>query len=135
MVCYFSSWAVYRPGKGSYDVEDVDPNICTHLMFGFAGLGSNWEIKVRGSKTPTSHNSKNYKIVKMANNSHQWNKFINNYNLQVLDPYNELCEDYGQCAYNRFNKLKKKNPGLKTILAVGGWNEGSKKYSKVRNLT
>jgi len=94
MVCYFSSWAVYRPGKGSYDVEDVDPNICTHLMFGFAGLGSNWEIK-------------------------------------VLDPYNELCEDYGQCAYNRFNKLKKKNPGLKTILAVGGWNEGSKKYSKM----
>lgn len=37
--------------------------------------------------------------------------------------------------FNKFNALKKKNPNLKTILAVGGWNEGSAKYSNVRIKT
>ncbi|KAG7159660.1 Acidic mammalian chitinase-like 11, partial [Homarus americanus] len=39
MVCYYGSWAVYRPGNAKFDVEDIDPAICTHLIFGFAGLG------------------------------------------------------------------------------------------------
>jgi len=37
-VCYYGSWAVYRPGAGKYDVEQIDPNLCTHIVFGFAGL-------------------------------------------------------------------------------------------------
>ncbi|KAG0711282.1 Acidic mammalian chitinase [Chionoecetes opilio] len=94
MVCYYGSWAVYRPGKGMFDVEDIDANLCTHLIFGFAGLGSNNKIK-------------------------------------VLDPWNELCDEYGLCAFDRFTALKKKNTKLVTILAVGGWNEGSTKYSNM----
>ncbi|KAG7177549.1 Acidic mammalian chitinase-like 1, partial [Homarus americanus] len=78
MVCYYGSWAVYRRGNGKFDVEAIDPAICTHLMFGFAGLGSDNKIK---------------------------------------------------CAYNRFTALKARNTNLVTILAVGGWNEGSPKYS------
>ncbi|KAK8736742.1 hypothetical protein OTU49_004627 [Cherax quadricarinatus] len=92
MVCYYGSWAVYRPDNGKFDVENIDPFICTHLIFGFAGLG--WDNQIR-----------------------------------VLDPYNELCENYGKCAYDRFTALKQKNTELVTILAVGGWNEGSTKYS------
>jgi len=38
MVCYFGSWAVYRPGQGQFDVESIDPFICTHLVYGFTGL-------------------------------------------------------------------------------------------------
>lgn len=38
VVCYFGSWAKYRPGRGQFDVENIDPHICTHLIFGFAGL-------------------------------------------------------------------------------------------------
>ncbi|KAK8378535.1 hypothetical protein O3P69_011199 [Scylla paramamosain] len=94
MVCYYGSWAVYRQGDGKFDIEDIDPNICTHLIFGFAGLG--YDNKIR-----------------------------------VLDPWNELCDNYGKCGYDRFNALKKKNTNLVTILAVGGWNEGSAKYSKM----
>ncbi|XP_050715987.1 chitinase-3-like protein 1 isoform X2 [Eriocheir sinensis] len=41
MVCYYASWAVYRTGDGKFDVEDIDPAICTHLIFAFAGLGPN----------------------------------------------------------------------------------------------
>lgn len=93
MVCYYGSWAVYRNGNGKFDVEDIDPAICTHIIFGFAGLDQNtFEIK-------------------------------------VLDPYNELCENWGKCGYDRFTALKQKNTDLKALLAIGGWNEGSDKYS------
>lgn len=36
--CYFESWAVYHQGKGHFDVEDIDPNLCTHLIYTFAGV-------------------------------------------------------------------------------------------------
>ncbi|GBM66525.1 Chitotriosidase-1 [Araneus ventricosus] len=32
-------------------------------------------------------------------------------------------------GYERFNNLKKKNPNLNTLIGIGGWNEGSTKYS------
>ena len=44
--CYFGSWSTYRYGNGHFDVEDIDPNLCTHAAFGFAGLDTNsFEIK------------------------------------------------------------------------------------------
>ena len=47
MVCYYGSWAVYRNGDGKFDVEHIDPTICTHAVFGFAGLAYNNELKVK----------------------------------------------------------------------------------------
>jgi len=32
-------------------------------------------------------------------------------------------------GYKRFNELRKKNPHLTTMVALGGWTEGSEKYS------
>ncbi len=78
---------------GRFDVEDLDPFLCTHLMFGFAGLH------------PTKHT------------------------IMSLDPWNDLYDNWGKGAFDRFNRLKLYNPGLKTILAIGGWNEGSENYS------
>jgi len=95
VVCYFGSWSVYRYGDGLFDVEDINPFICTHLIFTFAGLDP-----------------------------------VDNV-IMPLDPYNELCDNWGKCAYERFVALKRLNPEVKTILAIGGWNEGSEKYSKM----
>lgn len=33
--------------------------------------------------------------------------------------------------YKKFNNLKQKNPSLKTLLSVGGWDEGSLNFSIV----
>ncbi|EEC07867.1 chitinase, putative [Ixodes scapularis] len=33
--------------------------------------------------------------------------------------------------YKKFNDLKRRNRDLKTIIAIGGWNEGSEKYSNM----
>ncbi|XP_023037373.1 probable chitinase 2 [Drosophila willistoni] len=38
VVCYISTWAVYRPGQGIYAIENFDPNLCTHVVYAFAGL-------------------------------------------------------------------------------------------------
>ncbi|XP_035701862.1 probable chitinase 2 [Folsomia candida] len=38
LACYYGSWSVYRPSNGQFNVEDIDPNICTHLIYGTVGL-------------------------------------------------------------------------------------------------
>ncbi|XP_058838184.1 probable chitinase 2 [Topomyia yanbarensis] len=43
-----------------------------------------------------------------------------------LDYYNDINVNKG---YEKIVQLKEENPCLKVILAIGGWNEGSEKYS------
>jgi chitinase len=38
VVCYVSTWAVYRVGRGSWSLDELDPTLCTHLVYAFAGL-------------------------------------------------------------------------------------------------
>lgn len=94
-MCYFGSWSTYRWSHGKFDVEDIDPFLCSHLVFGFAGL-----------------DEKSFKI-------------------KSLDPFNDLYSDWGKGAFQRFTGLKAHNPHLKTLLAIGGWNEGATKYSQM----
>ena len=84
-VCYFTNWAQYRPGAGRYKPHNVDPFLCTHLMYSFAKL----------------HNGK----IAM----YEWND---------------------DKLYAQVQDLKKVNPELKTLLAIGGWNHenGHERY-------
>lgn len=34
LVCYYGTWAVYRPDAGKYPVENIDPHLCTHVIYG-----------------------------------------------------------------------------------------------------
>ncbi|CAG5080888.1 Oidioi.mRNA.OKI2018_I69.PAR.g9729.t1.cds [Oikopleura dioica] len=38
IVCYYTNWSQYRPGSGKFLPEDIDPNLCTHLVFSFAKM-------------------------------------------------------------------------------------------------
>ena len=52
------------------------------------------------------------------------------YEIQVFDPYlDDKKNTWDLRAYERFNNLRKKNPNLTTMIALGGWYEGSEKYS------
>ncbi|XP_055374481.1 chitinase-3-like protein 1 [Condylostylus longicornis] len=93
VVCYVGTWATYRWGNGKYDVEHINPHLCTHLMYSFFGITENGEFR-------------------------------------VIDAYLDLEENWGRGNIKKFNALKEINPKLKTLAAVGGWNEGSIKFSE-----
>lgn len=94
-MCYYGSWGVYRPGIGHIEVEDIEPELCTHLVYSFAGLD----------------------VIQNT--------------IVSLDPWNDLPGGNNKDSYRKFINLKEKNPCLKTLIAIGGWNEKSKKYSVV----
>ncbi|XP_041656287.1 acidic mammalian chitinase-like [Cheilinus undulatus] len=85
LVCYFTNWSQYRPGVGRYMPSNVDPNLCTHLIYAFSIISPSNELS-----------------------TYEWNDDM---------------------LYKSFNELKQRNPGLKTLLAVGGWNFGSSQFS------
>uniref|UniRef100_A0A096MMJ1 Acidic mammalian chitinase n=1 Tax=Papio anubis TaxID=9555 RepID=A0A096MMJ1_PAPAN len=41
LTCYFSNWAQYRSGLGRFTPDDIDPCLCTHLIYVFAGRQNN----------------------------------------------------------------------------------------------
>jgi len=38
VVCYVATWAHWREGLGSFTVDNIDPTLCTHLVYAFAVL-------------------------------------------------------------------------------------------------
>ncbi|XP_053662726.1 chitinase-3-like protein 1 [Anopheles marshallii] len=49
--------------------------------------------------------------------------------IRIIDPYLDLPSGLNTIA--KFNNLKQKNPALKTIAAIGGWNAGTANFKAV----
>ena len=41
MVCYYENWAQYRPGVQAMRPKDIDPYLCTHIVYAFARVVDN----------------------------------------------------------------------------------------------
>ena len=95
VICYWGTWANYRPGRGKFVASDVDGNLCTHLIYSFAGLD-----------TATS-------------------------SIKTLDAWLDLEDNYGLKGFKKATDLRTSYPHLKVMIAIGGWNEGSEKYSQM----
>jgi chitinase len=90
-VCYYTNWAQYRNGPGRFYPENIDPNLCTHIIYSFAKLENN-----------------------------------------VLAAYewNDESTEWSTGMFARMMSVRQsaaKKP--KVLLAVGGWNHGSGKFS------
>lgn len=40
VVCYYTNWSWYRSGMAKYQPQDVDTNLCTHIVYAFAVLNA-----------------------------------------------------------------------------------------------
>lgn len=45
LVCYYANWAIYRPSLAKFTPENIDPFLCTHLIYAFAGMNKDYELK------------------------------------------------------------------------------------------
>jgi chitinase len=37
-VCYYTNWSQYRPKHGKFLPEDIESDLCTHIIFAFGWL-------------------------------------------------------------------------------------------------
>ncbi|XP_049540558.1 probable chitinase 2 [Anopheles darlingi] len=51
--------------------------------------------------------------------------------IKSLDAWQDLKDNYGKGGYEKLVGMRTANPHLKVLLAIGGWNEGSEKYSNL----
>ncbi|BET00648.1 Glyco_18 [Nesidiocoris tenuis] len=62
VVCYFTNWAWYRQGTGKYLPSDIDPNLCTHVVYGFAVLDGD-QLTIKPHDTWADLDNKFYEKV------------------------------------------------------------------------
>lgn len=93
IVCYFGSWTVYRPGNGKIQIEDLNPKLCTHMIYSFIGINTDGSVR-------------------------------------VMDAWADLPDGGGKDGFGNFVRLSNRN-GAIPMIAIGGWNEGSVKFSQV----
>ena len=86
MVCYYPNWPYYREGEGKYTIENIEVNLCTHLVYSFVVLD------------PSSH------VIKIHDD---W-----------------LDVQLGNLK--KFTALRASHPGVKFLVALGGWNDSRK---------
>jgi chitinase len=48
-MCYYTNWAGYRSGDGKFSVQDIDPNLCTHIIYSFARVQGNGLATTEGN--------------------------------------------------------------------------------------
>ncbi|XP_049812393.1 acidic mammalian chitinase-like isoform X1 [Schistocerca nitens] len=46
VVCYHGSWSAYRTGNGKFEIEYIQPQLATHLIYSFVGMTPEGEVRI-----------------------------------------------------------------------------------------
>jgi len=125
-VCYFTNWARYRgglinTGKDVFEM-DLDGDLCTHFMYGFATVTADFDIKSNDPNAdhPSGHEAQDELCPEACNDP--------SFKTDWSDPHGERCD--WPCSPTRTMRgyegatvgMKKKNADIKVLISVGGWN-------------
>ncbi|MFE6304018.1 chitinase C-terminal domain-containing protein [Nocardiopsis sp. NPDC057823] len=99
VIGYFTSWRNGANGQPEYLADDIPWDRISHINYAFAHVGPDNRVSV-GADTPDNPAT-----------GMTW---------EGLEPDPEF--DY-QGHFNLLNSFKKEHPGVKTLVAVGGWAE------------
>ncbi|KAK6620011.1 hypothetical protein RUM44_006411 [Polyplax serrata] len=99
VVCYIGTWSVYRPGRGSFTIDDIDGKLCTHLVYAFVGLNATTntlrsidpyydleENYGKGSFKKMTQLKLKYPNLKVTLAVGGWNEGSLNYSTMALEP-------------------------------------------------
>ncbi|CAG9802300.1 unnamed protein product [Chironomus riparius] len=93
VVCYFTNWAWYRPGIGKYKPSDIDPTLCTHIVYGFAVLNSQTlQIRTHDSWADIDNNFYT-KVTEFRKLGIKVSVAIGGWNDSLGDKYSRLVRD------------------------------------------
>ncbi|XP_055372239.1 probable chitinase 10 [Condylostylus longicornis] len=93
VVCYFTNWAWYRPGEGKYRPSDIDENLCTHIVYGFAVLNSQ-TLTIKTHDSWADIDNKFYeKVAEYKNRGIRVTLAIGGWNDSLGDKYSRLVRD------------------------------------------
>ncbi|CAG9772355.1 unnamed protein product [Ceutorhynchus assimilis] len=90
IVCYFTNWAIYRPGIGLFQTSDIDSSLCTIINYAFVGLwGDTGEVRVlddfsdvaRGNLKGVIGLKQNNTNLKVLASMGGWNEGSKNYSI------------------------------------------------------
>ncbi|WP_229399250.1 chitinase C-terminal domain-containing protein [Micromonospora okii] len=103
IIGYFTSWRTGKNGAPAYLASQIPWNKITHINYAFAHVDPNNKISV-GSPTAANNPATNMTWPGVAG--------------AEMDPAYSYTGHF-----NQLNKFKKQNPGVKTLVSVGGWAE------------
>jgi chitinase len=127
VVCYVDRRSAHRPGNGAFAIENIDPVLCTHIIYAYAGLDNvTHSIKSLDSFLDTEESGGRGDICTTFR--HELIHFCKNIFDKCLDCLPIFCRA-GQ--YKKVVSLKQKYPKLKVSISIGGPGEKSWKYSNM----
>jgi chitinase len=98
---------------GRFEVNDIDPNICTHIIYTFFGVTADGGVKYLDPFLDLTDNYGKGLIRLIVT--------------QIFMNFPLFPTGYIQ----KFINLKKINPNVKLMAAFGGWNAGSEVFSSM----
>ena len=108
-ICYFTNWSQFRPGLARFEPENIDPFLCTHIVYAFGYI-----------------DNQTFLLTSIEQNDE------GKYRRKTIENIDIDCSsDFILELYRRVNDLKRVNPKLKTLLGVGGWNMKSFVFSQM----
>lgn len=93
VVCYFTNWAWYRQSNGKYVPEDIDTDLCTHIVYGFAVMDRD-NLVIKPHDSWADLDNKFYeRVTKLRAKGVKVTVAIGGWNDSAGDKYSRLVRD------------------------------------------